>query len=174
MLMIRIPLLPCLDSGCKNRHRRNGRVSNVRGMLPWLGAFMTMWPRTCVTHHVGHNRSGPMMIIQPLVAYNLFLLNMCLNTTTNAFQNNLDTMKHLFYIPSLLAVATSTIAAPPARPFPSAASSPSSGSSASSALDCTQFTPAGSGNYIVNPDQWGQVSSLQRWFATMERSMELA
>ena len=64
-------------------------------------------------------------------------------------------MTSLLNILTLLAVVKFTLAAP-SRPKASSSSSPSS---TSSALDCSQFNPIESGNYIVNPDQWGQVSS---------------
>lgn len=68
--------------------------------------------------------------------------------------NNCVTMKPFSYILALLAVITSTLAAPP-RPATSSSSNPSG---VSSTLDCSQYSPAGSGNYIVNPDQWSQIS----------------
>ena len=67
-------------------------------------------------------------------------------------------MKPLSYIPKLLALATSALAAP-RGPAPSTSSNPSDTSGASSALDCSQYNTVASGNYIVNPDQWGQDTS---------------
>lgn len=68
------------------------------------------------------------------------------------------TMKPLSYLPAVLAICKLTLAAP-ARPAPPSSSTTSASSGASSPLDCSQYTPVESGNFIVNPDQWGQVSS---------------
>lgn len=67
-------------------------------------------------------------------------------------------MKPLCYISALLAFTISTLAAPH-QPAPSSPSQSSDSTGASSALDCSQYNPVYSGNYLVNPDQWGQVSS---------------
>lgn len=67
-------------------------------------------------------------------------------------------MRLFSYSSAFLAVATSTLAAPPHSGH-SSSSNRSDTPDTSSALDCSQFDPVSSGNYIVNPDQWGQVSS---------------